>query len=238
MLNLVENILLTPTYNTQRDFLLKNLNNFSIPIILIGLTRNQIPEVNLFQLIPGYYFFLLFLFYLFSFFFSLFLIQLPFELEIRKKRGQKSLIQSSSSLLAAFTLFIFFFLWVVNFIFIIPISLDSFNSSQQSNLENLWSFNQVIGIELTLFLLLTLLSVFPPLFTRSFFNEKEKNILPTLWRPFILGIVIFSGVLTPTLDGSTQLNISFLTFFLSLFFFFFLEKRVVVKQKNFSFFGL
>ena len=65
MLNLDETLYLTDSYTKQKDFYLKSfLYSFGV-LIFVDILRNQVSEVNLLQLIPGFYLILLFFFFLF-----------------------------------------------------------------------------------------------------------------------------------------------------------------------------
>ena len=61
MLNLDETFELNNTYVVQRDLYLKGfLYSFGV-VIFIELIRGQVAEVNLLQLIPGFYLIVLFI---------------------------------------------------------------------------------------------------------------------------------------------------------------------------------
>jgi len=65
MLNLDETLYLTDSYIKQKDFYLKSfLYSFGV-LLFVDILRNQVSEVNLLQLVPGFYLILLFFFHLF-----------------------------------------------------------------------------------------------------------------------------------------------------------------------------
>jgi Sec-independent protein secretion pathway component TatC len=105
-------------------------------------------------------------------------------------------------------------------------------------LENLWSFNEVLNLELILLFFLSIISQIPNIAKLNFATEKATNLLPKIWKIVILTIVIFSGFLTPTIDGYTQLSFAFSSISLYLLFLIFLKKRSNLKYQGISFFGI
>ena len=78
MLNLDETLITTSSYIKQRDLFLKSfVFSFGV-IIFVDILRAQVAEVNLLQLIPGFYLILLFISFLYLVFFSNLLNYLPF----------------------------------------------------------------------------------------------------------------------------------------------------------------
>jgi len=72
MFNLEENLIFTLLYNNQIDLVLQIFLYSTSVVIVVDFLREQVPEINLLQLIPGFYIFLLFFSYLFLLFFSQF----------------------------------------------------------------------------------------------------------------------------------------------------------------------
>ena len=64
MLNLDETLEVASTYNTQRDLLFKTLFSSLSACVILDLIREQLPEIDILQLIPGYYLILLFVVFL------------------------------------------------------------------------------------------------------------------------------------------------------------------------------
>jgi hypothetical protein len=87
MINIDETLELLLEYSVQRDFFLKGILYIFSSIIILDLIREQIPEVSILQLIPGFYLFLLFtLFFLAAFFFDI-ITRYPLEFENEKNFG-------------------------------------------------------------------------------------------------------------------------------------------------------
>jgi hypothetical protein len=238
MLNLEDNLDTQINYNTQQDWIFRSFGYSTSTVILLDLTRGQVSEVNLLQLIPGFYLLLFFFFFLLLLILSKFFLQIVEKLEIIRDVGVKTLGKFNSSLSAQFSIFFYFFLILLNFQTVIPISLDSFNSYGEKMLENLWSFNEVLNLELVLLFFLSIISQIPTIAKIIFANEKATNLFPRVWKIIILTIVILSGFLTPTIDGYTQLSFAFSSVSLYILFLIFLKKRSNLKYQGISFFGI
>jgi hypothetical protein len=85
MLNLEESLKSTKSYLIQRDFYSKGFLSVSCVIVFLEILRSQIAQINLLQLIPGFYLVLLFSSFLFFIFFSDLFFRFPFELDKKKK---------------------------------------------------------------------------------------------------------------------------------------------------------
>jgi len=109
------------------------------------------------------------------------------------------------------------------------LSLDSFNSYGEKTLENLWSIDEVLNLETILFTTLLSISQFPVVLLAGLTSEIVINSLPEYWK--IISFIIFavSGLLTPTIDGYTQLSFAFSAFALFFLIISILEKRLNLK---------
>jgi hypothetical protein len=67
MLNLEETLSIIPSYLVQRDLYVKAFVYAGGVLIFIDFLRGQISEVNILQLIPGFYFPSCFFFYFYYF---------------------------------------------------------------------------------------------------------------------------------------------------------------------------
>jgi len=229
MINLEEPLESPIEYYIQRDLVLKGIIYSIGIIILIDLIRKQVPEISLLQLVPGFYLFLLFTTFLFILFFSDFISQCPLQIELRKKFGAKTIIKrvASSLLKTAYVFFITTFFIGLNTI--VPLSLDSFNSYGEKTIENIWSFNEVLNVEIVLLLILFLISQLPLVILTMLNNERGKKKLLKFWRIVSFLIFLLSGLLTPTIDGYTQLGFAAFAFSFYLVILIFVGKRVDTK---------
>ena len=229
MLNLEETLSINLSYTSQNDFYLKGVLYSVGVIVFVEILRCQVAEVNLLQLVPGFYLLLLFISFLFLIFLSNRFIYFPLEIENKKEYGTKTITRAEPFLLLKNSLFVFSFiiLLVLNTVF--PLSLDSFYSYGQKELENIWSLNEVLGLEITLLFFLSILSQFPILLSSVFQIERDNQILPEYWKSLSLGTIIISGLLTPTIDGYTQLSFAFSTISLYVFLINWIQKRGNIK---------
>jgi len=229
MLNLDETLEITSSYVVQRDLYLKGLVYSFGVIVFIDIVRGQVAEINLLQLMPGFYLILLFLSFLFLLFFSDLFFSVPFDNDNKKSLGTKTIQKLEKGVTMKFSFFLFVtgFLVVLNTV--IPLSLDSFNSYGEKTLENIWSFDEVISLEIILLVILILLSQSPLVIVSSFTTENDVNILPEFWKSVSLLIFLAAGFLTPTIDGYTQLSFAGSAVSLYLFIINVIEKRVMIK---------
>jgi Sec-independent protein secretion pathway component TatC len=229
MLNLDETLYLTDSYTKQKDFYLKSfLYSFGV-LIFVDILRNQVSEVNLLQLIPGFYLILLFFSFLFLVINSDFISGFSKYLDNKKEFGTKTLNKIDLFVLNRFSFFFLsiILLFVLNSV--IPLSLDSFNSYGEKTLENIWSFDEVLSLEIILLIILITLSQVPILIVTYVSTEKDSQILPEYWKSLSLVIFLVSGFLTPTIDGYTQLSFSFSAISLYFILINLIQKRVNVR---------
>jgi hypothetical protein len=229
MLNLDETFELNNSYVMQRDLYLKGfLYSFGV-VIFIDLVRGQVAEVNLLQLIPGFYLILLFLSFCVLLYFSDLLIRVPIESDNDKIFGTKTIERAENGISLKLGYVLFYCCLGISLNSVIPLSLDSFNSYGENTLENIWSFDEVITLEIILLTILLSLCQIPILFIVSLNNEKEINVLPEYWKTLSFIIFIASGILTPTIDGYTQLSFAFSALSLYLIIIIILTKRLDLK---------
>lgn len=232
MLNLEETLSIIPSYLVQRDLYVKAFVYASGVLVFIDFLRGQISEVNILQLIPGFYFFLLLVSFLFLLFLSTLLIRIPFEIDKQKSWGTKTTTKNEILVLVKFSFFIFSTGMFIVLNTLIPISLDFFNSTGEKTLENTWSFGEVLGLEIFLLFVLAILFEIPVILILGKYNERTVKIFPQAWKPLSLIIFVLSGVITPTIDGYTQLSLAFAAFSLYLIVITILTKRLNIKSNN------
>lgn len=232
MLNLEDTLVILPSYLLQQDLFIRGVVYAGGIFILITSLRGQIAEVDILQLIPGFYFFLLLVAFLFLFGFSYFLSQIPFQIDLRKAWGTKTQTKSQISVILKFSLFISStgIISVLNTL--IPVSLDFFNSSGEKTLENTWSFVEVLVLEFLLLLVLAILFQFPVYLVVGKYNEKSIQRFPQAWKRLSLLLFLLSGLVTPTVDAYTQSSLTFAAFSLYLVVVTLLLKRVSLKANT------
>ena len=232
MLNLEETLVTNTYYVIQRDLYLKAfLYSFGV-IIFIEIVRSQIAEIDLLQLIPGFYLILVFVSFTLLVIFSDLIFRIPVENDNNKSLGTKTINKIESGIFMKFSLFLFVSCLLIAINTIIPLSLDSFNSYGEKTLENIWSFDEVINIETILLIILLSVSQLPIFALASFSNDKDINILPEFWKIISIFIFIIAGFLTPTIDGYTQLSFSFSAISLYIIVINLILKRVNVKYNS------
>ena len=234
MFNVEETISLLFSYVSQRDIFLK-LILFSVgSFFVLDLLRSQSVEIDLLQLTPGLYLAFVFLTYIVLFICSRIFLELSFRVDNEKATGTKSLLRSYVIISRKINVFFSSMSLFFSLTILLPISLEYFINSIQKTLENLWSLQEFLGIELIFFVLCTFLFQFPIFFTApnyveqkiAFFQQNFKNAL------FITSIL--AALITPTVDLNTQLVISGIIFILYLVIQFIFQKQVLLQISNLS----
>jgi hypothetical protein len=225
MLNLDETLVTTLSYSKQRDLFLKSFVFSFAVIIFVDILRAQVAEVNLLQLIPGFYLILLFISFLYLVFFSNLLNYLPFINDSMRSLGTKTKNKLETTLLLKFSYFLFFCCLLIIFNTVIPLSLDSFNNYGEKTLE------------ITLFIILVILSQIPVVVGTTFTTEQDVNVFPEFWKSLSLIIFLAAGLLTPTIDGYTQLSFAAAALSLYLIVINVTEKKVNIKFSGTSILG-
>ena len=237
MFALDDTFFLEVAYIAQIDFYTKGFIYLTGVIVLLDILRNQVPEINLLQLVPGFYFFLFFVSFLVLFFFSETLSRLAYEIDNLKISGTRVTNKIELKILLKISFFLFSMLLIIICNSVLPLSLDSFNSSGEKTLDNIWSFSEVLSLELFLLIVLTAISQIPLFFIVNFNTQKVIITLSQFWKLLIIGITLIAGFLTPTLDGYTQISFAMASFFFYLFIVNFLQKRTLLKLNIFLPFG-
>lgn len=237
MLNLDKTLNLTNYYVFSKDFYFRGFLYSFASITFINLLRSQVSEINLLQLIPGFYLIVLFLSFLFLIIFSGFFVRIPTQFDYIKSLGTKTLPKLNNLLQLKLTSFLLLFSVFFSLTNILPISLDSLDSYGEKTLENIWSFDEVINLEIILISIIIIMSQIPTFILVTFSNEKFVNFIPEFWKIFSFLIFLIAGFLTPTVDGYTQLNFSFSAIFLYLYIINLIEKRISTKFNSFKILG-
>ena len=126
MLNLDETVETNDAYIIQRDLYIRSVVYSFGVVIFIDIIRNQVAEINLLQLIPGFYLILLFISFLLLVFFSDLFIRIPFEFDNNRSLGTKTITRMESAILSKFSLSLFSIGMIISLNTIIPLGLDAF----------------------------------------------------------------------------------------------------------------
>lgn len=220
---------LHPFYLSQQNLYTKLFSYILGALILINLVRSQISEVNLVQLIPGFYLLLLLLAFLFLIYFSYYFFRIPYLIDTKSLNGTKVRTKQSVKIAMKSGLFLFLIQLSVSLNSVVPISLECFNSYGEKTLENQWSLLEVVTLEIILLTILLFLSQFPAYFVLPIRNELLSQVFSKYWKKVSFFIILFSGFLTPTIDGYTQLSFAFSTLFLYFWSVIFSNKRMMTN---------
>ena len=229
MFNIKKTMFYAYSYIAQKDSYLKS-GLFSLAAItFVVFIRRQISEIDLLQLAPGYYLVLIFCFFIFLAFVSQPIFLFCYKLDNKKELGTKAVqkLQTDIFFVVSFLLIFLTFFFGINTL--IPLSLDCFNLYSESALENIWSFDEVFNLEAIFLILLLLLCQLPLMLSYFFLSEKQLIKWPKFWKQIILLSIVIAGVITPTIDGYTQLSLSLFSITYYLIIMGFAEKREGVK---------
>lgn len=237
MINLDDIVPLNLTYFNSRNILQKAIFFFFGSVIFLEILRSQVSEINLIQLIPGFYFALLITFFFVLLFASESYLKITIEADNKRTIGTKTNERGTSLILTeiSFSLAILTSFLIVNSI--LPLSFDCFNSYGEKTIENYWSFDEVINLEFILLSNLLFLSQVPLFIFISFNTEKKIMGEPDAWRLIAFGSLIVAGIVTPTIDGSTQLSFAGSTFLFYLFAITSAQKRLKTRFEGSRLFG-
>ena len=209
MMNIDEALESIPYYETPNDKFSRLVACSVLVFIYIDTIREQIAEINLLQLIPGIYLILLFTSFIFLFFSSDILVTNTYDIDYIGLGGIKTFdrMEVKIDLQARFVLCQLVTTLALSSV--IPLALDSFIAYGENQIENLWSFDEVINLELFLIIFLIALSQIPIFGFLKSNTEKFLLILPKYWKRVSVCIVLIAAVITPTIDGYTQFLFAF-----------------------------
>ena len=106
MLNLEETLEISLKYSKQRDFIFRVVF-YSIGVFfLVEYLRAQVPEINLIQLIPGFYLILVFCSLVLIVSLSDSFFRIPFQLDIKKDMGTKTIAKMELTVIVKFGIFL------------------------------------------------------------------------------------------------------------------------------------
>lgn len=228
MLNIEEAVEVYESYIKQNNYILRCVFYSIIVFIFIDIIRQQVSEINLLQLIPGLYLILLFTAFIALVISSNFLTKIPYNVDSKNISGTKTFGRFRVRIIVKIRTILLMALALLTLCSVLPLSLDSFNSYVEGELENLWSFDEVLNLEILLLIFLIILSQTPIYGFSSFNTEKILDILPQFWKNLSLTIFLTAAFITPTIDGYTQFI--FASSAISLYFFII----TTIKQRSVS----
>jgi hypothetical protein len=230
MLNLDETLNINSSYWVQRDLYIRGFYySFSL-VLLVEILRSQVPEIDLLQLIPGFYLILLFSSYFILISFSDSLSRFPLELDNAKIFGTKTITRIRNNFVIKLSYYLLLSVFFVAISTIVPISFESFNAYGEKTLENVWSFDELINIEIILIMILIILSQLPILSFSVYTTEKFAKRASRYWKKVIFFLILFAAIVTPTIDASTQLTVCASGLYLYFIQLSFIIKRQVSKD--------
>jgi hypothetical protein len=237
MFSLDEAFLATSNYLEQLDISWKAISLAVGVFTVVEFVRSQVPEIEVLQLIPGLYLLLLFFSWIFLVFFANLFQQIPFEVDNRKLCGTKTLDKIELGTISNGSIFIALIQILINLNSVIPIGLDSFNSYGEKTLENIWSLDDVIGLETYFLFVIVILSQIPVLILLNPSYENYAIQLPGVWRAVGTICFIIGGIVTPTIDVVTQVSFAGSTFCLYVALIILVAKRLNLKYREGAIFG-
>lgn len=107
MLNLQGTIILFWKYILKKESQVKSISFFFGIFVFVDILRGQVVEINLLQLIPGFYLLLLFISFLFAIFTSTFILGFSMQMERKKRKGIRDLKKMKILLLKKLRFFFF-----------------------------------------------------------------------------------------------------------------------------------
>ena len=220
------------SYFKQTDFYFKAIGLACGVFFVVDYIRAQTPEIEVLQLIPGLYLFLLFLSWVFLTFSTIFLERIPMELDAKKSSGTKTINRLDLGSIVNGGLVLATNQLLINVNTVIPIALDSFNSYGEKTLENIWSLDEIVSLEIYLLFVIILLSQVPILIGLSFTTQDFILRLPRVWRFVGVSCFTIGGVVTPTIDAVTQVAFAASTYSLYLAFIAISNRRLNIKYKE------
>jgi hypothetical protein len=231
-MNIEEALISYPFYQKQKDNLIRFIFYSVIVFIYIDGVRQQISEINLLQLVPGIYLILLFTSFILLIIWSSFISNNLYDVDYISLSGTKTLERMGSKIVLKTRILLGLLVASLTLNSVLPLSLDSFISYGENEIENLWSFDEVINLELLLLLILIILSQIPIYGFSQSNTEKSVLILPRYCKIISFIIFLASGLITPTIDGYTQFLFSFSAISLCLFVITSIKQRLIVNDQG------
>lgn len=232
MLNLDQTLNTNFSYWIQRDLYIRGFYYSFCLVLLVEMLRGQVPEIDLLQLIPGFYLILLFSSFVILISFSDSLSRFPLQLDNAKVFGTKTITRIRNNFVIKLSYYFLLSVFFVSITTIVPISFESFNSYGERTLENVWSFDELINIEIILLIILITLSQLPIISFSAYTTEEFSRRATRYWKKIIFFLILFAALVTPTVDASTQLTVCAAGLYLYVAQLGFLTKRQISKDSR------
>jgi len=126
MLNLEETLVINSSYSVQKDFYIRAVSYTLGVVIFIILLRAQVAEIDLLQLIPGFYLILLFISLVVLLAASDFFFAIPGNVDSKKDAGTKTETRLALIGIGKFSILLFVLFLCIALNNILPLSFDSF----------------------------------------------------------------------------------------------------------------
>ena len=201
-------VIVIPSYKIQRDLYSTGINYAFTSFTFLEILRAQIPETNVLQVVPGYYFFLLFASFVVVFGLASLFLFFGNKLDTRKTGGRRTLNKIDIILIIKFAYFLVFTNILIGLNTLIPVTLDSIDSAKEKAIEGAWDFRKILRIETNLFFALIFLGQIPVFTLLELADEDQAIEIPLLWREITLISLILAGIITPTFDATTQASLA------------------------------
>ena len=222
-----------PYYLEQKDSLIRYISYSIVALLYINGIREQISEITLLQLIPGIYLILIFAAFIFLIIWSKVLNEILSDFDNEDLSGLKTRKIKIFKTVRKTRTILYLSIASLTLCSVLPLSLDSFISYGEGEIESIWSFDEVINLELLLLAFLVFLSQYPLSGFSKSNTEKLLRDLPKSWKFLSFIVFLFAAFLTPTIDGYTQFLFSFCAITLSLFVILSTKERVGLYDQGF-----
>lgn len=224
-----------PMYVVQHSKLVRILPYLLVTIELTYFIRQQIPNIRLVQLIPGFIIFTLAFFFSFCYFSSFYTSKTCQGSDYRQKWGIKNLGFLNRKTQHKLRMLVFSICNYLCSIFFLPLGLQYATSYNRIS-ANAWAVTEFFTVEFSLIFLTNLFYLFPFSIIYRFNCETKLKKLVSSWKFIWFFNLVLAAIVTPTVDGITQLTYFFFFIILSYFYLLFLQKRFSYQLiKSFSF---
>jgi hypothetical protein len=216
----------------KKDSILKVLINLLGFFPFSIFFRAQVPEIKFLQYVPGFsiFYFLIFFIFLLLLYNTFFFLANNYE-EI-KLVGEREILILKHYIKMKYIIAFFFLGLNALFLLLLPLTIDSLLSYGEQSLENLWSFYEILILEVFLICFFFIFSQIPSLLNIFSGSQNILNKLQIFWRLIFFFSILFSGIITPTIDYITQLILAFLLIFFYYLTLNILEKKLFIRLSN------